>query len=81
MARKRRRHLSQVRAADQIGIDYRHYQNIEGGKINIRLDTFLKLVDFYDLPKSLLDYELPPPPLGTGVIVVPPEEKQTGVNA
>lgn len=39
--------LSQVNAAHQMKIDYRHYQNIEGGKINLRLDTFLKLVDFY----------------------------------
>lgn len=41
--------LSQVNAAHQMKIDYRHYQNIEGGKINLRLDTFLKLIDFYQL--------------------------------
>jgi hypothetical protein len=32
-------------------IDYRHYQNIEGGKINLRLDTLIKLVKFYNLDK------------------------------
>ncbi|HAG90315.1 MAG TPA: hypothetical protein DCL41_00495 [Bdellovibrionales bacterium] len=41
--------LSQVNAAHQMKIDYRHYQNIEGGKINLRLDTFLKLIDFYQM--------------------------------
>ena len=41
--------LSQVNAAHQMKIDYRHYQNIEGGKINLRLDTFLKLVEFYQI--------------------------------
>lgn len=41
--------LSQVNAAEQMKIDYRHYQNIEGGKINLRLDTFMKLIEFYKI--------------------------------
>lgn len=41
--------LSQAKASEAIGIDYRHYQNIEGGKINLRLDTLLKLFKFYNL--------------------------------
>lgn len=44
--------LSQVNAAQQMKIDYRHYQNIEGGKINLRLDTLMKLVKFYSLDKK-----------------------------
>src|ERR1700760_2636998 len=44
--------LSQVNAAQQMHIDYRHYQNIEGGKINLRLDTLMKLVKFYNLDKK-----------------------------
>jgi transcriptional regulator with XRE-family HTH domain len=44
--------LSQVNAAQQMRIDYRHYQNIEGGKINLRLDTLMKLVKFYNLDKK-----------------------------
>lgn len=44
--------LSQVSAAQSMHIDYRHYQNIEGGKINLRLDTLIKLVKFYNLDKS-----------------------------
>src|SRR5262245_56371943 len=43
--------LSQVTAAQNMHIDYRHYQNIEGGKINLRLDTLIKLVKFYNLDK------------------------------
>lgn len=42
--------LSQVNAAHTIGVDYRHYQNIEGGKINVRLNTLLLLAEFYGLP-------------------------------
>ncbi|HMN67497.1 MAG TPA: helix-turn-helix domain-containing protein [Bdellovibrionales bacterium] len=44
--------LSQVTAAQDMRIDYRHYQNIEGGKINLRLDTLIKLVKFYHLDKK-----------------------------
>src|SRR6185312_11283864 len=43
--------FSQVTAAQNMHIDYRHYQNIEGGKINLRLDTLIKLVKFYNLDK------------------------------
>ncbi|NCN95731.1 MAG: hypothetical protein GW917_03325 [Bdellovibrionales bacterium] len=51
--RRKMMSLSQVNAAHQMKIDYRHYQNIEGGKINLRLDTFLKLVEFYQMnPKD-----------------------------
>lgn len=39
--------LSQVVASDQLDIDYRHYQNIEGGKINLRFQTFRKIMHFY----------------------------------
>lgn len=44
--------LSQVSAAQSMHIDYRHYQNIEGGKINLRLDTLIKLVKFYSLDRA-----------------------------
>lgn len=44
--------LSQVTAAQNMKIDYRHYQNIEGGKINLRLDTLMKLVKFYNLTRN-----------------------------
>lgn len=43
--------LSQVSAAQNMHIDYRHYQNIEGGKINLRLDTLIKLIKFYNMDK------------------------------
>lgn len=48
-----KRKLSQVLAAEKIGVDYRHYQSIEGGKINMRLDTLYKVVHFYDLEFQL----------------------------
>lgn len=46
---RRQMGLSQVAAAEKMQIDYRHYQNIEGGKINLRLDTMIKLINFYKL--------------------------------
>jgi len=50
--------LSQVTAAQNMKIDYRHYQNIEGGKINLRLDTMMKLVRFYNLTKNFEAFNL-----------------------
>src|SRR5271154_6325656 len=50
--------LSQVTAAQNMRIDYRHYQNIEGGKINLRLDTLIKLVKFYNLDKISRPFNL-----------------------
>ncbi len=50
--------LSQVTAAQNMKIDYRHYQNIEGGKINLRLDTMMKLVKFYNLAKNSQAFDL-----------------------
>ncbi len=50
--------LSQVTAAQNMKIDYRHYQNIEGGKINLRLDTMMKLVKFYNLAKNSQSFDL-----------------------
>lgn len=41
--------LTQVRAAGQMKIDYRHYQNIEGGKVNITWDTLKKICDYYGI--------------------------------
>ena len=46
--------LSQVVAANKMQVDYRHYQNIEGGKINLRMDTLLRLLNFYNLPLSII---------------------------
>ncbi|MGE4130597.1 MAG: helix-turn-helix domain-containing protein [Bdellovibrionales bacterium] len=50
--------LSQVSAAQAMHIDYRHYQNIEGGKINLRLDTLMKLVDFYGMSNNQKEFSL-----------------------
>lgn len=50
--------LSQVTAAQNMKIDYRHYQNIEGGKINLRLDTLMKLVKFYNLTRGIQPFNL-----------------------
>ncbi len=50
--------LSQVAASEKMQIDYRHYQNIEGGKINLRLDTLIKLINFYKLSPADTPFEV-----------------------
>ena len=46
-ASRKKLHLTQVNIADELGINYRHYQNIEAGKINLRLETFMKLINYF----------------------------------
>lgn len=41
--------ISQVDMASILDISYRHYQDIEAGKINLRLDTIVKISDKLDL--------------------------------
>lgn len=41
--------LTQINASAVLGMNYRHYQDIEGGKINLKLDTLIKLVNFYKI--------------------------------
>lgn len=40
---RKARGWSQIKCAVNCDIDYRHYQNIEGGKISLRVDMLLKL--------------------------------------
>ncbi len=57
-AARRATGLSQVKAANELRVDYRHFQNIEGGKINMRLDMFLKLSEFFGIPVAGGDEEV-----------------------
>lgn len=41
--------ITQVKAAVEMDLDFRHYQRIEAGTVNMRLDTILTLVRYYDL--------------------------------
>ncbi len=41
--------LNQLDVAMEIDISYRHYQDVEAGKANIKFETLMKLVSFYDL--------------------------------
>lgn len=47
--RRKEKNVSQVQAAHDMKIDYRHYQNLERGKVNFRADMLLKLLNYYDL--------------------------------
>ena len=40
--------LRQHDVEELIGLTYRHYQNIEAGKINVRIGTLLILADLYE---------------------------------
>lgn len=87
--------VSQAQAALEMGIDYRHYQNIEGGKINLRMDTFLKLVKYYNflderhltiagltaLGSPLTPHRDPVPPEKTGDENVGSEKKDSRSSA
>jgi len=46
--RKKRKdkRLTQSQLADSLSINYRHFQDLEAGKVNLRMETFLKLVNF-----------------------------------
>ena len=41
--------LSQVEFAKELGINYRHYQDLEGGKSNLKMETLFNLAKFYNL--------------------------------
>ena len=41
--------MTQQQVAEATSISRREYQNIEGGKVVPRIETFLKLVYFFDL--------------------------------
>lgn len=62
---RKRMGLSQIAAAQAIGVDYRHYQNVEGGKINVRIDTLLLLMQFYGIAFAAFPQ---PKPMFQGVI-------------
>lgn len=53
--------LNQVEVASAIDISYRHYQNIEAGKVNIRLDTLIKLSNFLDIKLIIENNEIKQP--------------------
>ncbi|MBX2996701.1 MAG: helix-turn-helix transcriptional regulator [Bdellovibrionaceae bacterium] len=44
---RRKEGLLQKDAADQSGVSYRYYQNIETGRANITMGTLFKLARFY----------------------------------
>lgn len=56
-ARKKRKALglTQQQASKALGLNYRHYQDIERSKVNLRLDTVCKLLTFYELGFSELE--------------------------
>jgi transcriptional regulator with XRE-family HTH domain len=39
--------LAQVEVHERSGITYRHYQNIEAGKVNVSLQTLFRLARLY----------------------------------
>lgn len=39
--------LAQIEVHEHTGITYRHYQNIEAGKVNVSLETLFRLAKLY----------------------------------
>ncbi|MBT4762688.1 MAG: response regulator [Bdellovibrionaceae bacterium] len=46
--------LTQLDASGSLGMNYRHYQDIEGGKVNLKLETLVKLVKFYNIECEII---------------------------
>ena len=47
--------LSQKKAAHKIGISYRHYQDIERGKVDVRFATLDRVMKFFGIKYCELD--------------------------
>lgn len=41
--------LSQVEFSKELGINYRHYQDLEGGKSNLKMETLFNLAKYHNL--------------------------------
>ncbi len=46
---RKEKKLSQVEFSKELGINYRHYQDLEGGKSNLKMETLFNLAKFYNL--------------------------------
>lgn len=62
------RGLSQESFAEKAGLSYRHFQDIEGGKVNISVETLRRIADCLDLhltylfeQSALIDFDVEPP--------------------
>ncbi len=41
--------MTQVQTADGLGMNYRHYQDIEAGKSDLKMSSLIKIAGFFDL--------------------------------
>jgi transcriptional regulator with XRE-family HTH domain len=48
-AARTRRGLKQIDVHEESGITYRHYQNIEAGKVNLTIETLFRLACLFDV--------------------------------
>lgn len=58
-AARKRMGITQIEAAYRLRVDYRHYQSIEGGKVNLRFNMLLRIIRFYGLEKDF-SFEIQP---------------------
>lgn len=57
-AARLKRGLRQIEVHESCGLSYRHYQNIEAGKVNVTLGTVFRLASLYGTsPDELLRVE------------------------
>lgn len=45
---RKERRFTQANLAEVCGVEYRHYQDIEGGKINLKLETLVRILKAFD---------------------------------
>ncbi len=49
---RKRAGMKQVEVETKAGVAYRHYQDIEAGKVNVSLDTLCRLADAFNTTVS-----------------------------
>jgi transcriptional regulator with XRE-family HTH domain len=50
--------LKQVEVQEGSGITYRHYQNIEAGRVNVTVETLCRLAKLFNMPLEELVRDL-----------------------
>ena len=52
------RSLTQANAAELLGFDFRHYQNIESGRVNVKFSSLVTIIRFIDEPvDSIISFQ------------------------
>lgn len=61
--------LNQPEMASELQINYRYYQDLEGGKRKIKLDTFLKILKYFEVSAGSMTQPFENSSVGTKVFI------------